>query len=39
MSGRRNYQTTYYQRVRKNLWQISWVSIRTRRPPPRFDSN
>ncbi|TNY23178.1 phenolic acid decarboxylase [Rhodotorula diobovata] len=25
MSGRRNYQTTYYQRVRKNLWQISWV--------------
>ncbi|BGP36388.1 hypothetical protein JCM10449v2_000289 [Rhodotorula kratochvilovae] len=25
MSGRRNFQTAYYQRVRAGLWQISWV--------------
>ncbi|BGP21350.1 phenolic acid decarboxylase [Rhodotorula toruloides] len=25
MSGRSNYQTAYYQRIRPNLWQISWL--------------
>lgn len=25
MAGRSNYQTTYYQRVRKNLWQVNWL--------------
>ncbi|GJN92139.1 hypothetical protein Rhopal_005169-T1 [Rhodotorula paludigena] len=24
MNGRRNYQTAYYQRVRPNIWLISW---------------
>lgn len=25
MAGRTNYQTTYYQRVRKNVWQVNWL--------------
>ncbi|GAA5827285.1 hypothetical protein JCM11251_001205 [Rhodosporidiobolus azoricus] len=25
MNGRSNYQTAYYQRIRPNLWQISWL--------------
>ncbi|KPV78088.1 uncharacterized protein RHOBADRAFT_65856 [Rhodotorula graminis WP1] len=25
MSGRNNFQTAHYQRVRPNLWQISWL--------------
>ena len=25
MAGRLNYQTAYYQRIRKNLWQINWL--------------
>lgn len=25
MAGRRNFQTTYYQRIQENLWQISWL--------------
>lgn len=25
MAGRSNFQTTYYQRIRKNLWQINWL--------------
>ncbi|GAA6032840.1 hypothetical protein NBRC10512_005358 [Rhodotorula toruloides] len=25
MSGRSNYQTAYYQRIRPDLWQISWL--------------
>ncbi|GAA6059358.1 hypothetical protein JCM10212_003256 [Sporobolomyces blumeae] len=25
MNGRKNYQTAYYQRIREDLWQVSWV--------------
>lgn len=25
MAGRNNYQTTYYQRIQENLWQINWL--------------
>jgi len=25
MAGRSNYQTAYYQRIRQDLWQVSWV--------------
>lgn len=25
MAGRHNFQTCYYQRVRKNLWQVNWL--------------
>ncbi|KAK4698623.1 hypothetical protein P7C70_g7651, partial [Phenoliferia sp. Uapishka_3] len=25
MAGRKNYQTAYYQRIRENLWQVSWI--------------
>lgn len=25
MAGRYNYQTTYYQRIRKNLWQVNFL--------------
>lgn len=25
MAGRSNYQTTYYQRIQANMWQISWL--------------
>ena len=25
MAGRLNYQTAYYQRIRKNLWQMNWL--------------
>ncbi|KAL0487288.1 padC [Acrasis kona] len=25
MAGRSNYQTLYVQRIRKNLWQLSWL--------------
>uniref|UniRef100_A0A060TDE6 ARAD1D43120p n=1 Tax=Blastobotrys adeninivorans TaxID=409370 RepID=A0A060TDE6_BLAAD len=25
MAGRINYQNTYYQRIRKNVWQVNWL--------------
>lgn len=25
MAGRKNYQTTYYQRIRKDLWQVNFL--------------
>ncbi|KAL8290363.1 hypothetical protein RQP46_002621 [Phenoliferia psychrophenolica] len=25
MAGRSNFQTAYYQRIRENLWQVSWI--------------